>query len=393
MRLAVIGLGSRAVGLVREMMRLDGEVKLAAVVDPNAKALPGRLKDLGFDQQDVRRFESVEPWLEEADTCDAILVGTRCDLHAPVAVKVAATHLPMLLEKPIAIDLVQLRNLYEAYKDLDTQMVVSFPLRFTPMFTTVLEIVRSGRLGTINQVQAINNVPYGGVYYSQFYREHDITHGLWLQKATHDFDYINLLTDGRPVRVAATSTQKIFGGDKPHDLVCSACDETETCRLSPRNLTRGADPCGIGFDDHLCVYGDRIRNQDAGSAMVEYENRINTCYSQNFVSRRSAGRRGAIITGFDATVEFDWYTETVRVVDHFQNRVDTIKVAAPSGHMGGDEAMLMNFLDVVAGKAESFSPLRAGLLSVAMCLAADESCRSNAFEDVPMLEEILGPNA
>ena len=62
---------------------------------------------------------------------------------------------------------------------MDT-VVVSFPLRTTPLFTTALEVVRSGRLGTVNQIQANNNVPYGGVYYGLWYRNYDDTGGLWL---------------------------------------------------------------------------------------------------------------------------------------------------------------------------------------------------------------------
>ena len=47
-----------------------------------------------------------------------------------------------------------------------------------------MEIVDSGRLGVVNQVQAVNNVPYGGVYYARStYRDFDVTGGMWLQKA------------------------------------------------------------------------------------------------------------------------------------------------------------------------------------------------------------------
>ena len=41
--------------------------------------------------------------------------------------------------------------------------------------------------------------------------------------------------------------------------------------------------------DHPCVFGAEIVNQDAGSAIVQYEGGVHAAYSQNFVSRRSAG--------------------------------------------------------------------------------------------------------
>lgn len=49
-------------------------------------------------------------------------------------------------------------------------MVVSFPLRVTPLVKLAKEIVQSGKLGSIKHVQAVNNVPYGGVYYHSWYR-------------------------------------------------------------------------------------------------------------------------------------------------------------------------------------------------------------------------------
>ena len=58
----------------------------------------------------------------------------------------------------------------------------------------------------MNQVQAVNYVPYGGVYYArETYRDFDVTGGMWLQKATHDFDCLNALL-GTPTAVSAVMT-------------------------------------------------------------------------------------------------------------------------------------------------------------------------------------------
>src|SRR5439155_2434771 len=119
----------------------------------------------------------------------------------------APTGLPLFLEKPVAISTEQVRALQQAYLGRESSVVISFPLRLTPLFRTVLQMVRSGRIGTINQIQASNFVPYGGVYFGQWYRDYDVTGGLWLQKATHDFDYINQIVAVPPTAVVATSTR------------------------------------------------------------------------------------------------------------------------------------------------------------------------------------------
>src|SRR4030095_9456493 len=123
-------------------------------------------------------------------------------------IALAHTGLPIFLEKPVAISAEQLAALQQAYAGREHSVVVSFPLRLTPLFRRVLDIVRSGRLGTINQVQAVNYVPYGGVYFADWYRDYETTGGLWLQKATHDFDCINQIVAAEPTGVVATSTRK-----------------------------------------------------------------------------------------------------------------------------------------------------------------------------------------
>ena len=76
-------------------------------------------------------------------------------------------------------------------------------------------LVDSGALGDVVSVQAVNNVPYGGVYYHSWYRDAALTGGLFLQKSTHDIDYITHILGKRPVSVAALTSKMYFKGNKP----------------------------------------------------------------------------------------------------------------------------------------------------------------------------------
>jgi len=390
LRLAVIGLGNRAAGIVGVMREVAPEVRLVAVADPDRSQVEQRLKEIGVEADGVRDYADAETLLEGADDYDGVLVGTRCHLHTAMACKVAATDLPLYLEKPVAITEAQLVQLAAAYRGREQRVQVSFPLRATPLFTAAKEIVAQGRLGTLNQVQAINNVPYGGVYFGGWYRNYDEVGGLWFQKATHDFDYINRLLGVRPLMVAATTSQTIYGGDKPHDLRCSACDEAETCSESAKNQEARGDNGGMAQGsaadpldtDHWCPFSEAIRNQDAGSALVQYEGGVHAAYTQNFVTRRSAAKRGAIITGHLGSLEFDWFTEKIRVVDHHRDRVDEICVKASTGHAGGDHVLASGFVGMMQGDGPPIADLHDGLLSVTMCLAARQSAFTRTFEAV-----------
>ena len=385
-RVAVIGAGGRMTGFLATIGRLGTDARVVAVADPAHEHIRARLAadpDVPVDS-DVRVVASVDEMLEDADRYDAVLVGTRCSLHTPMALKVAGTGLPLFLEKPVATSWEQLHALAGAYETRMDSVVVSFPLRLTPLFQRVLEIVRSGRLGAINQVQAVNNVPYGGVYFGHWYRDYAESGGLFVQKATHDFDYINVLLDAVPEAVAATTTQHVYGGTMP-DIMCSACTLVETCPESPQNVAaRGGELGGMMYGDHWCAYSASIRNEDAGSALLLYPNGVHASYSQNFLTRRSAARRGAVVTGYLATLSFDWWDEKITVVEHHGNAVEEIDVRTTDDHAGGDVELAKMFLDVVGGQ-RSRSSLAAGIASAATCLAARDSSESRTFETVPNL--------
>ena len=392
-RLAVVGSGLRAASLVKLALEMDPQVRLAAVADPDADSARASLKKEGIDYTGTRFYCSVDELIEHADDFDALMLGTRCDLHTPIAVKLAPLGLPLFLEKPVSITFDQLNQLAEAYAGRDQNVVVSFPLRMTPLCQRVNEIVQSGRLGVINQVVAFNDVPYGGVYFGQWYRDHKTTGGLWLQKATHDFDYINHLLDAVPLAIAATSTRKVYGGSEPEGLRCSSCTKTELCPESPTNIQKRGDDGGMGTGDHACAFSESIQNQDAGAAMVMYDDATQLSYTQNFVSRRGAARRGARITGYYATLDFDWFTEKIRVTEHHGQAVDDIHVPVIEGHHGGDSVLIKNFLHVIRGQAESRSTLEDGLLSASMCLTARESAATGSFQKIRIPGRADGLNA
>jgi predicted dehydrogenase len=383
-RLAVIGLGHRAAAMIASMQTVDPGVSILAVADPDTESARRRLATVG--SAGARVYPSADAMLEDPADYDGVVIGTRCYLHTRMAIKVASVGLPLFLEKPVAISLEELGALREAFRGREDEVVVSFPLRHTPLFSKALEIVKSGALGTINQIQAVNNVPYGGVYFGQWYRNYDQTGGLWLQKATHDFDCINLLAGSRPVRVAAMESQRVYGGEKPHDLRCSACEETETCPESPKNLARRGDDGGMYQDsddrtDHWCAFSREIQNHDAGSALIMYENGIHASYSQNFLSRRAAYRRGAMVVGYEATLEFDLAPMKLRIIHHRSEKVEQMKLdIEDDGHGGGDLILAETFLDLVKGRARPNASLRDVLLRSAMCLAARESARTNTFQ-------------
>jgi predicted dehydrogenase len=288
----------------------------------------------------------------------------------------SSTGIPLFLEKPVATNMEDLWRLKRAYElaGSDTKVIVSFPLRMTPIVELVKEIIDSGKIGTVEHVQAVNNVPYGIAYFQGWYRDENEAGGLFLQKSTHDFDYINYLLGGRPIEVCAMSSKQVFKGDKPERLKCSDCEERETCLESDLNSPRK-------WIKHCCFAVD-TGNEDSGSALIRYESGMHVSYSQNFFCRKETFARGARLFGYKGTLEFDFYTNIVKVVMHHTPEVETHEVKPEGHHFGGDPILAQNLLGMMSGKEKSLSTLESGLLSALMCIKARESAQTRTFQEI-----------
>jgi predicted dehydrogenase len=395
-RLAAIGFGSRISHICALLCRIDPQIRVAAAMDPHIEQSKQWAREREIPDSDrIHFFDDFESLLARGGDFDGFLIGSPDHLHTPMAVQLAALNKPLYLEKPVCISWEQYRELQSAWFGRESEVLISFPLRLTKHVRVASELIRAGRLGTINQIQAVNNVSYGGVFFGQWFRDYEQTGGLWLQKATHDFDYITQLMGALPLHVTAMHSRRIYGGEMAPDMRCSACDRTETCKESPINLTRRGDDGGtLSFQkptpdaDHACCFSSSIKNQDAGSAIIMYESGLHAAYSQNFLSRRSAGVRGATVIGYDATLNFSWQSKTLRIIEHHRDHVDELSVEATGGHGGGDEELASNFIEVMRGRAASRSPLNEGLLSAAMCLSARESAATGAAMSIPSFSEV-----
>jgi len=372
MRLGVIGYGGRIRHMIQEVIKQDASCHVAAIVDVRQDAI--REERLRNDEDPVLYFSTPEEMLQSGQI-DGVMIGTRCSLHTTMALKVMKSGLPLFLEKPVATtseDLYRLKAGYEASK---SGVIVSFPLRVTSIVQLVKEIIDSGKIGTIEHVQAVNNVPYGNVYFQNWYRDENETGGLFLQKATHDFDYINAVVGQKPKVISAMMSKQVFKGTKPAGLKCVDCEENRTCLESTAfrtDDTKEAWP--------YCCFAEDTGNEDSGSALVRYESGMHLSYSQNFFAKRGAAARGARFLGYKGTIEFDFYTGIVKVYMHHTPRVETYEISASDDHFGGDATLARNFVDMMQNGAPSLSTLDEGLMSALMCLAAKHSSETGTFQ-------------
>ena len=386
MKIGVVGFGRRSRGVIYGPIKeIDPDLRITGIIDPDEKGVREHLSEQ--DGKEAVFYKTLDEMVRKAKP-DALFIGTRCNLHTNYTIQAAKFDIPLFLEKPVAISMQQALALEKAFEKSRCRVVVSFPLRVSPLCLFARERIEKGAVGEPVHIMSWNYVTYGAVYWEQEYRNYKITQGLFLQKGTHDFDYMTYLMGSPIVKVGAMATfMKVFGGKKPSGLVCSKCKETETCLESPASRKRNRS--GYHEADHPCVYSvdcgsvETGTNEDASSAVVEFASGAHGIYTQVFFSRRDAAARGATVSGYLGTVKFDWYENKLKYIRHHSPFSDTVNTDPGLSHFGGDIELAQDFINMVKNpKSRSRAPLSAGLASVYACLAAKESLRKGSFAKV-----------
>ena len=395
LRLGVIGHGRRLSGVIKRYMRkAEPNLRVVGIVDPNREYAISSLEEC--DKTDVVFYKTVKEMMHKGKL-DAIAIGTRCDLHTPYALEVAKYDIPLYLEKPVSINMDQALALEDAFGNSQCKVVVGFPLVVSRLAREARRLIDDGTIGSPEHIMSWTYPATASTnYFDRAYRDYRITQGLFIQKATHDFNYIEYLMGSPIINIAARWTLgHIWGGDKPANLRCSQCEEQETCLESPRNRKNNRTT-GV-HHDHMCVFGRDIgnpkegMNEDSSSALFELASGVNGVHTQVFFVRNEPSR-GARISGYHGNISFDWHTSKIDVIHHHKPFCETFKAGPEEGHYGGDFVLGQSFIDLVHGKTDPPEEIgiNAGIQSIYICLAAKESARNGTFVNVRRIGD-MGP--
>jgi len=206
-RVALIGLEGHTAEILRPLPRLP-EVEVAAVADPDEKALAAigrnpRLKS-ARTYTDYRRLLEREQ-LDVAAVCgpnggraERILAAIERGLH-------------VVAEKPLAIELEELDRIERALKGGRVRLSMLLPMRFSPPYLALKQVVDSGEIGEVAQIAAQKSYKLGER--AAWYRRRRSYGGTILWIGIHMVDLMRW-TSGREF-TEAVSFQTVFG---PPDL-------------------------------------------------------------------------------------------------------------------------------------------------------------------------------
>lgn len=352
LRIGVIGTGMMGCEHIRNVNALPG-ADVVAISDPNDEPLSWARRELG--DRSVIEFRDHRDLLA-ANVVDALIVASPNFTHVDVLRDVLSTDVPVLVEKPMCTTVDDCREIVDRAGRRDAITWVGLEYRYMAPIAALLDVVRSGRIGTTRMVAIREHrfpflVKVGN--WNRFTRN---TGGTLVEKCCHFFDLMNLIVASRPTRVYASGGQDVNHLDEVYDGERSDILDNAFVVVDYEN--------GVRAHLDLCMFAEASRDEQQISVVGDL------------------GKIEAAIPG-DGSVHLGIRAD--RSVTALPAAMDA-SVAHVGFHFGASYVELARFCDAVRNGSAPEVDVWAGLGSVAIGVAAHRSIE----EGRPIMMSELG---
>ena len=399
LKIAIVGTGSRGTFCFGQLFKKREDSEIVALCDVNPVRAKAAAETLGISPNIYQTMEE----MAEKETLDGVIITTPDCTHHEIAMKALNYGWNVLVDKPLATNVKDGREVIETAKKSGLTIMIGFNLRHHGVLKRLKEIIDEGTLGKIFIAENREFYDGGRTYMSRWNRLYSVTGGLWIHKGSHDFDVFNWLLDfPKPERVTSFAAVNVLNeknlpfekeaGHEPGPS-CNNCFYKDKC---PDKYLLGDDelamwgPEAQAQDSYLknrCMYTSDKDNHDNGIAMVEYEGGIKVSHLECFIGNKTD--RLYTIAGDRGIAEVSLHDRTITVIPRWgKGEITTVKVKEEEGgHGGADPALVDRFCQVLRGEAIPNSTAEHGLLSTAIGQAAEISRREHRMVD---MSELLG---
>ena len=406
LEMALLGAGNRGTYAYGGYAALHPHmVRFTAVAEPDEARRDRFAEQHGIPPE--RRFASWEDLLARPVLAEALLNATMDRTHVASTLAALDAGYHVLLEKPMATTPEDCVRLVRAAERADRTLQICHVMRYTLFWSTLQEIVRSGRLGRIITVEHRENVAY-------WHMAHSFVRGNWgstatsapmiLTKCCHDMDALHWVLGSPVAKLAAFGRLSHF---RPENAPAGApprctdgCPAADTCPYyAPRLYLRpdtGWPVNVISMDLSLegrqralregpygrCVYHCDNDVVDNHLVNMDLEDGTTVAFAMHGHSHDNV--RTMRYDGTRATLRASEAAGELTIYDHLTGNEETIRPGVVlGGHGGGDTGLMNAFVATVRdGTREPLTDARASLESHLMAFASERARLEAAVLDM-----------
>ena len=429
---AVLGYGDRSFQYTKYVFDRPEELEVIAVIDVNEFKLAEAKKR--FNLPDSALYTDLDEFLKDDVVCDVVINGTMDQIHYVTTIKLLNKGYNILLEKPITSNPDELFEIERLAKEKGAMVVVCHLMRYTPFFRKVKEIIDSGEIGKIMNIEMYEHVWHGhfvNAYVRGKWRnEEECGSGFLLAKCCHDTDcmcWLNSIT--KPTEVASFGKRAFYCPENAPEGAteyCYDCPRRDECMFDASRFEAVMDCCpqytwlGLDMDprsvsmdtklDYLktsdfgkCVFKNDMNIVDRQSVVVNFANG-STATLNMIGGATKAGRFLHIVCEYG---EIQGYLEENKIIYRKFNKdavnykyhgdefmyTDTVievtindgrEVNASAGHSGGDYFIMKDLTSLLRGEAPSASTtvISDSINGHLICYAAEKSRKEGVIVDI-----------
>jgi len=411
--LVLIGAGARGMTYAR-LIQKSGRARIVAVAEIKSDRREQAMRELGLTESAI--YNHADERLAAGKLADAAIIATQDRDHYDEAIKALNLSYDLLLEKPISPSAEECLHISRLAREKGCRVAVCHVLRYAPFFKALKEIIGSGELGRVIEIQHNENI-------GNFHMAHSFVRGSWrnssescpilLAKSCHDLDLLVWLTGSRCESVASFGELTYFKEENApagSTQRCLDCPAAENCRYDVRKCyldTLGAWPTtALTLDQTVegvtkalregpygrCVY--RCDNDvcDHQVTLLRFENGVTATFNLSAFTNRIA--RTMKIMCEHGEIRASESAGCIEVIPFASTGVAQVNTRCiypargGKGHGGGDEGIVQALLDMLdKDGCEMSSNIAASVESHLMAEAAERSRREHRMVD---LKEIRG---
>lgn len=402
--IAIIGAGERGQhSYARYILEKQDIAQVVAVADPIAEKRERMQKDHGITE--ANSFVNWEDFFTQEKMCDAVLICTNDDMHYEPTKRALEKGYHVLLEKPMSNKVEEIRELGELAKKYSNQIfMICHVLRYTPFFEKIKEVIESGAIGELVNIQHNENIGY-------FHMAHSYVRGNWrdsyetspiiLAKSCHDLDILVYLTGTKAKCMSSFGSLKHFKSScapEGASKTCVTCSVEGECPYSAKRIytkALGSWPTSVFYEGSSeeellqvletnqygrCVYHADNNVVDHQVTIIEFDNEVTATFNLSAFTEEIT--RTIKVMGTHGEIRGAMEKNVVDVHNFLTGEIKTYDTSnyelGRYAHGGGDAKIVEDLLQAIIEDKQGIKKERktSALLSVEshlMAFAAEES--------------------
>lgn len=243
LKTVIVGGGHRSLTYAHLAETRPDMMEIVGVADPDEFRRRSIAERFAIPPEHI--FKDVDELVKAPKFADAAINGTMDSIHVSTSIPLLEAGYDILLEKPFCTNEDEMRALVSCANKHGRKIMVCFVLRYTPFYSKIKNIILSGEIGQIINIQTTEHVSYHHMSTShvrgKWRNEEQCGTSMLLAKCCHDVDIMMwLMGDDAPASVSSFGSLTQFRPENAPKNAgtrcltdCPLCDE---CLYSAKRL-------------------------------------------------------------------------------------------------------------------------------------------------------------